>query len=126
LRRSACRGWYPVHACRPGTGALHAVNQSRRVQLRPSNSGPSTAPANIPDNKLDAAAAAAKNVSSLKSTFEQKLAQAPVAEKQRIAEEADGAMVKAVTDQGLSIDEFKTIMTLAQNDPVVRTSCFSG
>ena len=29
-------------------------------------------------------------------------------------------MVKAVTDQGLSIDEFKTIMNLAQNDPAVR------
>jgi hypothetical protein len=84
------------------------------------DSAPTTAPADIPDTKLDAAATAAKNVTSLKSTYEQKLAQAPVAEKQRIANEADNAMVKAVTDQGLSIDEFKTIMNLAQNDPAVR------
>jgi len=81
---------------------------------------PTTAPADISDSKLDAAATAAKNVTSLKSTYEQKLAEAPVAEKQRIATEADTAMVKAVTDQGLSIDEFKTIMNLAQNDPAVR------
>ena len=81
---------------------------------------PSTQPASVPDSKLDAAATAAKNISAIKSTFEQKLAQAPAGEKGRIADEADVAMVTAVTEQGLSVDEFKTIMTLAQNDPVVR------
>ena len=77
-------------------------------------------PTNIPDKKLDAAAAAVKKVSAVKGTFDQKLAQAPAAEKQRVADEANDAIVKAVTDQGLSIDEYKTILQVAQNDPVVR------
>src|SRR6267154_4686461 len=80
---------------------------------------PTTAPTNIPDKKLDAAAAAVKKVSAVKGTFEQKLAQAPAAEKERVADEANDAIVKAVTDQGLSIDEYKTILQVAQNDPVV-------
>jgi hypothetical protein len=29
-------------------------------------------------------------------------------------------MEKAVTDQGLSVDEYTTILELAQNDPIVR------
>ena len=81
---------------------------------------PTTAPTVIPDNKLDAAAAAAKNVSTVKDTFEHKLAQAPVAEKERLVGEANTAIKKAVTDQGLSIEEFTTIMNVAQNDPIVR------
>jgi hypothetical protein len=81
---------------------------------------PTTAPTNIPDIKLDAAAAAVKKVSAVKGTFEQKLAQAPAAEKERVADEANDAIVKAVTDQGLSIDEYTTILQVAQNDPVVR------
>jgi hypothetical protein len=81
----------------------------------------STAPANISDSKLDAAATAARNAADIKDTFDQKLAQASVAEKVRIAGEADDAMVKAVTDQGLSLDEFKAIMRLAQRDPLLRS-----
>jgi hypothetical protein len=72
------------------------------------------------DAQLDKAATAAKKVASLQDTYEQKLAQAPVNEKKQIVDEADNAMVKAVTDEGLSVDEFKTIMQLAQEDAVVR------
>ena len=82
--------------------------------------GPSTAPANIPDKKLDAAAAAAKNVSAVKDAFDQRVAQAPAGEKERLAGEAEHEMTKAVTDQGLSVEEYVSIMKVAQNDPIVR------
>jgi len=77
-------------------------------------------PTNIPDKKLDAAAAAVKKVSVIKNKYDQQLAQAPVAEKQRLEGEAGDAMAKAVIDQGLSIEEYKTIMQVAQKDPGVR------
>ena len=92
-----------------------------------SPSGPSsvitpspTLPTNIPDKKLDAAAAAVKKVSVIKNKYDQQLAQAPVTEKQRLEGEADDAMAKAVTDQGLSVEEYTTILNVAQKDPVVR------
>ena len=81
---------------------------------------PTTTPTLIPDKKLDAAAAAAKKVSVIKNNYDQQLAQAPVAEKQRLEGEAGNAMAKAVTDQGLSVEEYKTILQVAQKDPVVR------
>jgi hypothetical protein len=77
-------------------------------------------PTNIPDKKLDAAAAAVKKVSVIKNKYDQQLAQAPVAEKKRLEDEAGDAMVKAVTDQGLSVEEYTTILTAAQKDPAVR------
>ena len=92
-----------------------------------SPSGPSSVitpspptPTNIPDKKLDAAAAAVKKVTALRDTYEQKLAHAPAAEKQRLAGEATDAMEKAVTEQGLSVEEYTAILKVAQNDPVVR------
>src|SRR5258707_10958155 len=80
--------------------------------------GPKTAPANISDSKLDAAAV--KKVSTIQDTYRQKLAQAPVTEKERLVGAANNAMEKTVTDQGLSVDEYTTILELAQNDPIVR------
>ena len=98
--------------------AVHAQQQS------PSGSvitpGPATTPTNVPDKKLDAAAAALKKVSVIKNKYNQQLAQAPVAEKKRLEDEAGDAMVKAVTDQGLSVEEYTTILNVAQKDPVVR------
>ena len=76
--------------------------------------------ANIPDGKLDAAAAAVKRVLVLKDTYEAKLARAPDNEKEGVVAEANDAVTKAVTDQGLSLEEFNTIMEVAENNPAVR------
>lgn len=95
--------------------------QGQTPSVPPSTApGTSTAPANIPDQKLDAAAAAIKSVSAVKDTFDQRMAQAPAGEKERLSGEAEHAMTKAVTDQGLSVEEYVTIMKVAQNDPTVR------
>ena len=44
---------------------------------------------------------------------------APTSDKKRIAAEAFSAFQKAVTDQGLSLDEYISILEVAQNDPEV-------
>jgi hypothetical protein len=73
----------------------------------------------ISDQKLDAAAAAIKRVASLKENYQQQIAVAPPADKERIAAEAINAFSKAVTDQGLSIDEYNSILEVAQTKPEV-------
>jgi Domain of unknown function (DUF4168) len=76
---------------------------------------------NIPDQKLDAAAAALQKVVDLQQQYRQKLAGANgEAEQQKIIAEANGELTKAVTDQGLSVEEYTSIMQVAQNDPQVR------
>jgi hypothetical protein len=48
-------------------------------------------------------------------SYQQKLDSAAPADRPRIASEG-----KAVTDHGLSVDEFTSIVTITQNDPAVR------
>jgi hypothetical protein len=77
-------------------------------------------PQDIPDQKLDAAVAAMQQVASLRESYQQKLETAPPSDKERIADEANMALQKAVTDKGLSVDEYSGILAMAQIDPKVR------
>jgi hypothetical protein len=75
---------------------------------------------NVPDQKLDATAAAMRQVVSVKQNYQQKMASAGTEEKQRLANEAEAALNKAVTDQGISVEEYRAILVVAQNHPQVR------
>ena len=81
---------------------------------------PSNPAANITEQKLDAAAAALERVIGLQKTYGQRLAEAEQADKGRIVAEANDALTKAVADQGLSVEEYSSILEVAQNDPEVR------
>src|SRR5690349_15603182 len=90
------------------------------VSLGPAYSQNQPTSPNIADTKLDQAAAAIVHVDKLQRSYQQKLQQAPPDERDRVVEEADNALVKAVKDHGLSIDEYDAILQTAQNDPAVR------
>jgi hypothetical protein len=90
---------------------------------KPDTSSPgATAPSpNITDQKLDAAAAALQRVVSLQQQYRARLAQTPDASaQQQLIAQANSELAKAVTDQGLSVEEYSSIMQVAQNDPEVR------
>lgn len=76
--------------------------------------------ANVSDQQLDKTAAAIKSLHDVRSNYAQKLATAKPEEQDQIAGEANAAMQKAVTDQGLSVEEYNAIVRRAQNDPNVR------
>jgi hypothetical protein len=90
------------------------------AQQKSSDPPPAASPADIPDHKIDAVAAAAKRVVVIGDSYEQKLAKANDSDKEKIVDEANRAITKAVNDQGLSVDEYVSIMKVAQNDPAVR------
>ena len=75
---------------------------------------------NIPDQKLDRAAAALQRVIVLQQDYQQRIATAAPADKQRITDEANGALVKAVTDQGITVPEYNSILQVAENDANLR------
>ena len=113
--------WCALTLTAAGLLVMPAAHAQQQSPAGPSVTTPSPpTPTNIPDKKLDAAAAAVKKVTVIKNNYDQQLAQAPVAEKKRLQSEAGDAMAKAVTDQGLSVEEYTTILTAAQKDPAVR------
>jgi hypothetical protein len=104
-----------------GVSLLGAPIASAQDQSRePPQFSPNREQFDVPDQKLDAAAAALKKVANLKQDFEQRLQSAAPSDEERIVNEARDAIVKAVTDQGLSLDEYTTILVIAQNVPQVR------
>jgi di/tripeptidase len=89
-----------------------AQAQPPTPQARPSTS-------NISDQKLDQTAAAIQNVQRVRADYQQKLSAAAPNDQNKIMSEANAALEKAVTDQGLSVDEYQSIIQVAQNDPNV-------
>ena len=101
----------------PGADALGAVHDEARQ--RPA--------ADISEQKLDAAAKAVKNVSTIRDSYEQKLIKAPADQKAKLADEASDAMAKAVKDQGLSVEEYTEHRSRShRTTPSCATSCCSG
>ena len=81
------------------------------AQAQSPSPGPSEqTPKNIPDQKLDAAAAALEQVASVKEDYQRRIKAADPSDRDRIAEEAHNALVKAVTDRGLSVEEYSSIL----------------
>jgi Spy/CpxP family protein refolding chaperone len=85
----------------------------------PALSSPSPSSA-VFDKQLDATAKAIQQIAAVKQTYTQKIAAAPPSEKEGVLREANAALVKAVTDQGLSVDEYNAILQRAQADAALR------
>jgi uncharacterized protein DUF4168 len=91
------------------------------AQVQSPAPSPSQPSQDISDQKLDATAAALDQIADVKQSYTKQIEAAPGdADKRRLVDEANKALVKAVTDQGLSVEEYTSIMVVAQNDPTVR------
>jgi hypothetical protein len=104
--------WFP---------AAHAQSQTpKQPQAQPKQpQGQPSSPA-VSDQKLDAAAAAAQHVLQVQQAYQPQIEAAAPSDKERLTGEANNALTKAVTDQGISVDEYLSILQLAQNDPDIR------
>jgi hypothetical protein len=93
------------------------IQASPQVQPSPEIQSPRSS---VSDQQLDATAKAIRQVRVVKESYAQKLAAAPSSDKARIAGQANDALMKAVTDQGLSVDEYNAIIKKARTDPTLR------
>jgi hypothetical protein len=99
-------------------GLVHA--QSAKSAQPQATSPSAISPSDLTDQKIDAVATALENVTKVDQQYSQQIAKAPESDKQRIVEEANNVMVKAVTDQGLSVEEYSKIIEVASNDAGLR------
>ncbi|ARQ01325.1 DUF4168 domain-containing protein [Pseudorhodoplanes sinuspersici] len=104
-----------------GSLIVGPANAQSAPAAKPQTTSPSAiAPSDLSDQKIDAVATALENVTKVDQEYSQQIAKAPEADKQRIVEEANNVMVKAVTDQGLSVEEYSKIIEVASNDAGLR------
>ena len=97
--------------------ALPAMSQG---STQPSQPKEMSSPMTVPDQKLDAAANAIQHVESIREDYSHRLNAAQPEDRARLAQEGQQAMAKAVTDQGLSVDEYNSIVLNAKKDPALR------
>lgn len=102
------------------TGAWLLPTASVNAQQQSSPPATTAQPSNLSEEKLDAAAAALEQVANLKDEYEERIASASPPDREKITQEANSALERAVTDQGLSLEEYNSIIVLAQNDAGVR------
>jgi hypothetical protein len=101
--------------------AQSAPAQSPQTDVPQAQSPAQTNPAaSIPEQKLDAAVAAMQRIANLERDYLQLLDDTPPDDRPRIDNEAGIAIEKAIIEQGLSVEEYTTIVKMAQNDPQVR------
>ena len=110
--------WSTAAALLIAVGLLSLL--AANAQAQSPSPGLSDQSPDISDQKLDAVATAIERVASLKQDYRQRIAGAAPSDKERIAFEAINALANAVTDQGLSLNEYDSILKVAQNDPEVR------
>ena len=111
------RPWTPFLTAAVLAAAVPAAN----AQVQSPAPSPSQPSQDIPDHKLDATAAALDQIADVKQNYTKQIEATPnESDKRRLVDDANKALVKAVTDQGLSVEEYTSIMVVAQNDPVVR------
>jgi hypothetical protein len=116
------RPWTPFLTAAILATAVPAANaQIQNVQEQSPAPSPSQPSQSIPDHKLDATAAALNQIADVKESYTKKIEASPSeSDKQQLVDDANKALVKAVTDQGLSVEEYTSIMVVAQSDPTVR------
>jgi hypothetical protein len=89
------------------------------VSFQPTHAQDQPTSQTISDHKLDATANALKRIHDIRQSYEEKLKDTAPNDQDRVIHEANAALEKAVTDQGLSVEEYFTIIETAQNDPSV-------
>ncbi len=97
--------------------AIPAVN----VLAQAPSPDPSTSAPDLSDQTLSAVAAALERIANLQKDYRQRIADAEApAEKERIVAQAHDEFTKAVTEQGLSLEEYAAILDMARDDPKIR------
>jgi hypothetical protein len=85
------------------------------------SASPSASAPDLSDQKLNATAAALERVVGLQKDYRQRVAEAEApAEKERIVAEANNELAKAITEQGISVEEYTSILDAAKGDPEIR------
>lgn len=96
-----------------GFGAIPAVGQTTGSATTADGDA-----AKVPDDTVQKAGVAMHHVIQIRQSYSQREQAASMpSEKQDLLQQAETATVKAVTDQGLSVQEYDRVLHLAMADP---------
>lgn len=115
----------PLAAAVAAVTVLSPLVAGAQTQASPPSTIAPAAKTAVTDQQITQAAVAMQKVMTIRQNYNQQLTQAKPEDRGRIADESQTAMKKAVTDSGLTVDQYNSILQLAQNDPDVREKLMS-
>src|SRR5215471_7131427 len=81
----------------------------------------------VSDATVKKAGAALRKVTEIQQDFTQRLQTADTPDKkQQLSEQAETTAIQAIGDQGLTVDQYKQVLTLAQTDPNLKQRLISA
>jgi hypothetical protein len=101
-------------------GSILCLSQAFGQGQTPANNAPAASATNISDQKIKAAAAAIPQVEGIRQNYQQQLAQAPAGDRPRIQNQAGDEMKKAITNQGISVADYNSVLQAAEQNPDIR------
>ncbi|MFD2342899.1 DUF4168 domain-containing protein [Sinorhizobium terangae] len=98
-----------------------ALEMAQAQQTQPTPGQPDSGGAAVSDQKIEAFAVAYLQVDKVRQEYSAKIEATPdQAAKEKLKNEASQQMVQAVeASQGISVEEYTSILTAAQNDPAL-------
>jgi hypothetical protein len=105
------------------SAALLATAMALPAAAQPPSGAPSGAVsgANISDATVNKVGAALRQVAQVEQAYSQRLQSATTpGQKQDISKQANDAAVTAITQQGLTIDQYKQVIQAAQSDSALK------
>ena len=88
--------------------------------------GTNAAGTQVPEATVQRTGAAIRDLSGIQARYTQRMQNAQPAEHQAIAEEAAGAAEAALTARGLTVEEYNSVIRLAQADQSLRERLISA
>jgi Domain of unknown function (DUF4168) len=88
------------------------------AKTRPDSGDTTWRSADVPDQTVSMVGKAAMEVMKLRESFTQNMAAAQTdEERQNLAEQAETAAVRAISEQGITVAEYNEVIGAAQSDP---------
>jgi phage-related tail protein len=107
--------------------ALPAAAQQQMNAAGASSSGMAAQRTDMSDATVHKVGAALRDVLQVKQSYSQRMQSANTqAERQEVASQADGAAATAVTQQGLSVDQYNRVLLAARTDPALKQRVLSA
>jgi uncharacterized protein DUF4168 len=110
-----------VAACLLTTAGLPAIAQTGGSTVVPGTAGTATQANSVPDATVQRVGKAIRNVTQIRQQYTQRLqASTSPQTRQELDTQAQRDMTKAVTDQGLTLQQYDQVIRLAQADQTLR------
>jgi poly(3-hydroxybutyrate) depolymerase len=102
------------------------AQQGGRDATAPHAPGATAQPSELSDGMVQKVGKALRNAATIRQQYTDRAQTQSPQQQQQLTEQAQGEMVKAINDQGLSVQQYNQVIQMAQADPTLKQRLLSA